>query len=69
MPSGEGSLRQSMGMSGVASVQNLCLGHMVCMWNFIRSGWLKFSQFIVYDVGDGSRVMFCDDVSSRDLPL
>ena len=29
MPFGEGSLRQSMGMSGVVGVQNLCLGHMV----------------------------------------
>ena len=29
MPFREGSLGQSMGMSGVVGVQNLCLGHMV----------------------------------------
>ena len=29
MPFGEGSLGQSMGMSGVVGVQNLCLGLMV----------------------------------------
>ena len=30
MPFGEGSLGQSMGMSGVVGAQNLCLGHVVC---------------------------------------
>ena len=69
MPFGEESLRQSMGMSGVASVQNLCLRHMVCMWNFIRSGWLNFSKFLCYDVGDGTQVKFWDDVRCRDHPL
>ena len=29
MPFREGSLGQSMGMSGVVGVQNPCLGHMV----------------------------------------
>uniref|UniRef100_A0A7N2R337 Uncharacterized protein n=1 Tax=Quercus lobata TaxID=97700 RepID=A0A7N2R337_QUELO len=24
----------------------------VCLWKFIRSGWLKFSKFLRYDVGD-----------------
>ena len=56
-----------MGMSGVASVQNLCLGHMV--WNFIRSGWLNFSKFLCYDVGDGTQVKFWDDKWCRDCPL
>ena len=58
-----------MGMSGVASVQNLCLGRMMCMWNFIRSGWLNFSKFLCYDVGDGTQVKFWDDKWCRDCPL
>ena len=29
MPFGEGSYGRSMGMSGMVSVQNSCLGHMV----------------------------------------
>ncbi|XP_023871388.1 uncharacterized protein LOC111983979 [Quercus suber] len=30
----------------------------VSLWKFIRRGWLYFSKFIRYDVGDGSRVKF-----------
>ena len=41
----------------------------VCLWKFIRSGWLNFSKFIRYDVGDGTRVKFWDDVWCRDCPL
>ena len=41
----------------------------VCLWKFIRSGWVNFSKFIRYDVGDGSRVKFWDDVWCRDCPL
>ena len=41
----------------------------VCLWKFIRSGWLNFSKFLRYDVGDGTRVKFWDDVWCRDRPL
>ena len=41
----------------------------VCLWKFIRSGWLNFSKFIWFDVGDGTRVKFWDDVWCRDRPL
>ena len=41
----------------------------VCLWKFIRSGWLFFSKFIQYDVGDGTRVKFWDDVWCRDRPF
>ena len=41
----------------------------VCLWKFIRSGWLFFSKFIQYDVGDGTRVKFWDDVWCRDCPF
>ena len=30
----------------------------VCVWKTIRSGWLAFSKFLRYDVGDGTRVKF-----------
>ena len=41
----------------------------VCLWKFIRSGWVNFSKYIQYDVGDGTRVKFWDDVWCRDRPL
>ncbi|XP_030958853.1 uncharacterized protein LOC115980776 [Quercus lobata] len=41
----------------------------VCLWKFIRSGWGNFSKFIRYEVGDGTRVKFWDDVWYRDRPL
>ena len=41
----------------------------VGLWKFIRSGWLKFSKFLRYDVGDGTRVKSWDDVWFRDRPL
>ena len=41
----------------------------VCLWKFIWSGWWNFSKFIRYEVGDGTRVKFWDDVWCRDRPL
>ena len=41
----------------------------VCLWKCIRSGLLKFSKCLQYDVGDGSRVKFWDDVWCRDRLL
>ena len=41
----------------------------VCLWKFIQSGWGNFSKFIQYEVGDGTRVKFWDDVWCRDHPL
>ncbi|XP_065628619.1 uncharacterized protein LOC136067152 [Quercus suber] len=41
----------------------------VSLWKFIRRGWLYFSKFLWYDVGDGSCVKFWDDVWCRDRPL
>ena len=41
----------------------------VCMWTSIRSGWLNFSKFLRYDVGDGTRVKFWDDMWCRDRSL
>ena len=37
----------------------------VCMWKSIRRGWLNFSKFLRYDVGDGTRVKFWVDVRCR----
>ncbi|XP_050259853.1 uncharacterized protein LOC126704908 [Quercus robur] len=69
MPFGEGSLGRSMGMSGVVGAQNLSRAYGVCLWKFIRSGGGNFSKFIQYEVGDGTRVKFWDDVWCRDHPL
>ncbi|XP_075665690.1 uncharacterized protein LOC142635420 [Castanea sativa] len=41
----------------------------VCLWKSIRSGWLNFSKFLRYDVGDGTRVTFWVDVWCGDSPL
>ena len=41
----------------------------ICLWKFIRSGWWNFSKFIRYEVGDGTRVKFWDNVWRRDCPL
>lgn len=32
------------------------------MWKFIRSGWLNFSNFLWYNVGDGTQVKFWEDI-------
>ena len=43
--------------------------HGVCLWKSIRKGWLNFSKFLWYDVGDGTCVKFWVDVWCRDRPL
>jgi hypothetical protein len=41
----------------------------VGLWKFIRSGWNKFSRMLKYEVGDGTRIRFWDDVWCIDSPL
>ena len=41
----------------------------VSLWRYIRSGWLNFSKFLVYDVGDGTRVKFWKHVWCGDCTL
>ena len=41
----------------------------VNLWRYIRSGWLNFSKFLVYDVGDGTRVKFWKHVWCGDCTL
>ena len=33
----------------------------VSAWKSIRSGWMDFSKFLQFDVGDGTRVKFWED--------
>ena len=33
----------------------------VSLWKNIRRAWLSLSLYILYDVGDGLRVKFCQD--------
>ena len=41
----------------------------ICMWKFIRSGWLNFSNFLWYNVGDGTQVKFWEDIWCWGHPL
>ena len=41
----------------------------VSVWKSIRSGWLDFSEFLQFDVGDGTRIKFWEDVWCRDCSL
>ena len=41
----------------------------VSVWKSIRSGWLDFSKFLWFDVGDGTRIKFWEDVWCRDCSL
>ena len=41
----------------------------VSMWKTIRSGWLAFLKFLWYDVGDGTKVKFWEDVWCGDCSL
>ena len=34
----------------------------VGLWKFIRSRWNKFSSYLKFEVGNGARVRFWDDV-------
>ena len=41
----------------------------VSLWKSIRGGWLDFSKFLQFDVGDGTRVKFWEDEWCRDCFL
>jgi hypothetical protein len=41
----------------------------VGLWKFIHSGWDKFSRMLKFEVGDGSRIRFWDDVWCTDGSL
>ena len=49
--------------------QGYVLVHGVNFWKFIRQGWLTFSRFLQFDVGDGTKVKFLHDVWCDDCPL
>jgi hypothetical protein len=41
----------------------------VGLWKFIRHGWDKFSGLLKFEVGDGTRIRFWDDVWCMDGTL
>jgi hypothetical protein len=41
----------------------------VGVWKHIRRGWDKFSKFVRFEMGVGSRVSFSHDIWSGDQPL
>ena len=41
----------------------------VGLWKYIRNGWDKFSRLLKFDVGDGFRIHFWDDVWCMDGTL
>ena len=41
----------------------------VGLWKFIWNGWDKFSRLLTFDVGDGTRIRFWDDVWCNGEPL
>jgi hypothetical protein len=43
--------------------------HGVGLWKFICMGWLNFRRFFKYDVGEGSKIRFWDDVWCGDRAL
>jgi hypothetical protein len=43
--------------------------HGVGLWKHIKNGWYKFSQFIKFEVGDGSRIKFWLDFWCGNGPL
>ena len=49
--------------------QSMSGAYGVCMWKSIRRGWLNFSKFLRYDVGDGTCVKFWANVWCGDSPL
>ena len=57
MPFGGKSLRLNMGMKGGGWCTKPVLGtYGVSVWKSIRSGWLDFSKFLQFDVGDGTTI-------------
>ena len=57
----------SMKVDWMSSIPNGPYG--VGLWKFIRSGWVKFSKFLKFEVGDGTRIQFWDDVWCCEEPL
>ena len=47
-----------MDVNGVVGVLALSGPYEVNLWKNIRQGWPSLSQFILYEVGDGSKVQF-----------
>ena len=41
----------------------------VSVWKSIRSGWLDFSKFLWFDMGDGTRVKFWEYEWCKDCSL
>ena len=41
----------------------------VSLWKNISWGWPSFSRYILYDIGDGSRVKFWHDRWCEETPL
>jgi hypothetical protein len=41
----------------------------VGVWKCIWRGWDNFKQYVQFEVGDGSRVLFWHDVWCGELPL
>ena len=63
MPFGGRSLRLNRGMKGGGWCTKPVLGtYGVSVWKSIRSGWLDFSKFLRFDVGDGTRIKLWEDV-------
>ena len=41
----------------------------VSVWKSVSSGWLDFSKFLRFNVDDGTRIKFWEDVWCRDCSL
>ena len=41
----------------------------VSVWKSVSSGWLDFSKFLRFNVDDGTRIKFWEDVWCRDFSL
>lgn len=41
----------------------------VRLWKYIQRGWAKFSTFITFEVGDGTKVKFWLDAWCGDMSL
>ena len=50
-----------MGMGGGWCTKPMTGTYGVSVWKSIRSGWMDFSKFLRFDVGDGTKVKFWED--------
>ena len=72
MPFGGRLLRQNMGIGGGGvgwCTKPMTGTYGVSVWKSIRSGWMDFSKFLRFDVGDGTKVKFWEDEWCRDCAL